>query len=83
MRQVQKASGKKTTGTSESNAQTSDELSLVECYQTMGLTLKEAQVAAGVETTVVEMQESRRKLYDAAKGLGLTDAQADAFSTRP
>jgi ABC-type proline/glycine betaine transport system permease subunit len=49
----------------------------------MGLTLKEAQVAAGVETTVVEMQESRRKLYDAAKGLGLTDAQADAFSTRP
>jgi hypothetical protein len=83
VRQVQKASGKKTTRTSESNAQTSDELSLVECYQTMGLTLKEAQVAAGVETTVVELKESRKKLHDAGKSLGLTDAEADAFSTPP
>lgn len=53
---------------------------LVESYKRMGLSEKEARIAAGVESSVENISESRRALRESAKLLGLTDSEADAFS---
>jgi len=53
---------------------------LVESYIALGLSTAEAKIAAGVETAVTNVSESRQKLANAAKTLGLSDAQAAAFA---
>jgi hypothetical protein len=53
---------------------------LVESYKLLGLSQKEAAIAAGVEHAVADIQESRQKLADAARLLGLSDREADLFS---
>jgi hypothetical protein len=54
--------------------------SLYESYISLGLSEKEAKIAAGVETAVTSVTEARQQLSDAGKLLGLSDAQAAHFS---
>jgi hypothetical protein len=81
VRQVRKASGRnqggRTTETQEGDAQ---RRRLFEGYRAFGLSEKEANLAAGIENAVEEIKESEQKLFDAAKNLGLSDAEAKAFS---
>jgi hypothetical protein len=53
---------------------------LAESYKLMGLSEKEANLAAGVEVSVSNISEARQKLANAAKLLGMTDAEASVFS---
>lgn len=53
---------------------------LVESYKRMGLSEKEARIAAGVESAVEDISESRRSLREAFKFLGMSDTEADAAS---
>jgi hypothetical protein len=55
-------------------------LELVDSYKSLGLSEKEAKIAAGVESAVENISESRQKLANAAKLLGLSDAESDVFS---
>jgi hypothetical protein len=57
-----------------------DNARLVESYVFLGLTEKEAKIAAGVEVAVTNVSEARQRLANASKLLGLTDAQAAAFA---
>ncbi len=61
----------------ESNAQ---KQSLVESYQTMGLSEHEAKLAAGVENAVKDVNESEQRLFESAKAMGMSDAEAKAFA---
>jgi hypothetical protein len=54
--------------------------SLVEGYRAMGLSEKEAKLAAGMEDAVEDMKESQERLYNSAKSMGMSDAEAKAFS---
>lgn len=61
----------------EGNAQ---KQSLVENYQTMGLSEREARLAAGVETAIKNVSESEQRLFESAKAMGMSDAEAKAFA---
>ena len=52
---------------------------LVDCYRQFGLSKKEAELAAGVEDSVKNLNESEEKLFDAAKGMGLSELEAEWF----
>jgi hypothetical protein len=60
--------------------QGADSARLCESYRALGLSEKESRIAAGVETAVGNVSEARQKLADAAKLLGLSDAQGAHFS---
>jgi hypothetical protein len=81
IRQVRKAAARTGAGRSaevqESDARTR---SLVEGYQAFGLSEKEAKLAAGVEVAVEGVKESQEQLFHAAKSMGMSDAEAKAFS---
>ena len=53
---------------------------LVESYKLMGLSEKQAQIAAGIETDVKNVTESRQSLANAARALGMSEAEAKIFS---
>ncbi len=53
---------------------------LAESYRGYGLSEKESELAAGVESDVKNVTESRQSLANAAKRLGMTDAEAAIFS---
>ena len=53
---------------------------MVETYRLLGLSEKEAAIAANIQHTVGTIQESRQRLADAAKLLGMSEAEADLFS---
>jgi DNA-directed RNA polymerase specialized sigma24 family protein len=55
-------------------------LELVESYRSLGLSEKEAKIAARVESAVENISESRQKLANAAKLLGLSDAECAEFA---
>jgi hypothetical protein len=57
-----------------------DSTRLYESYVSLGLTEKEARIAAGLEVAVTNVSESRQKLANAAKLLGLNEKEAAAFS---
>jgi hypothetical protein len=57
-----------------------DQASLVESYKLMGLSEKQAELAAGIETDVKNVTESRQSLAKAAKRLGMTEREAEIFS---
>jgi hypothetical protein len=50
---------------------------LVESYRRLGLSEKEAVIAASVESAVEDITKSRRQLRDAAKLLGMSDTEAE------
>jgi hypothetical protein len=58
----------------------SDQARMVESFKLMGLSEKEAGIAAGVEVAVKDISESRQSLANAAKALGMSDAEAKLFS---
>lgn len=53
---------------------------LFESYKLIGLSEKEAGIAAGIDVAVSNISEARQKLANAAKLLGMTDAEASVFS---
>jgi hypothetical protein len=53
---------------------------LVESYRLIGLSEKEANLAAGVEVAVKDISESRQRLANAAKKMGMSDSEAAIFS---
>jgi hypothetical protein len=53
---------------------------LVESYKLLGLSEKEAGIAANLEIAVKGITESRQTLANAAKALGMSDAEAKIFS---
>ena len=55
-------------------------VALVESYKLLGLNEREAGIAAGVEVAVKNIDESRSRLADAAKRLGLSEKEAAIFS---
>lgn len=58
----------------------SEAVDLVESYRRLGLSAKEAAIASGVEAEVENISESRIRLRDAFKLLGMSEEQADAAS---
>jgi len=54
---------------------TSDSTQLVESYRGLGLSDREAKLAAGVETAIEGTAESRQRLTKAAKTLGMTESE--------
>ena len=78
---VRKASPRgQVTEMQEANAQ---KLALVEGYQKLGLSKSEARVAAGVEDAITNVTEAEQALFDAAKGMGMSEAEAKAFARGP
>jgi len=53
---------------------------LVEGYRRIGLNEREARIAANVEEAVKGVQQNQAKLANAAKLLGMSDAEALVFS---
>ena len=53
---------------------------LADAYRGLGLSTREAEIAAGVEAAVEQITESRQELISAAKLLGLSDKEAEVFS---
>jgi hypothetical protein len=53
---------------------------LADAYLAMGLSPREAAIAAGVESAVQSISESRKQLIEAGKLLGLNEREAEAFS---
>ena len=53
---------------------------LAESYRALGLSEKESAIAAGLEVTVKDVTEAHRRLANAAKLLGMSDAEAAVFS---
>jgi hypothetical protein len=81
IRQVRKATARNSrTGSTQLSESDERKRSLVEGYKAMGLSEKEAMLAAGLEGAVEGIQESEQKLYDSAKAMGMSDAEAKAFS---
>lgn len=62
---------------SKGNANTVD---IVESYIGLGLSRQEAVKAARVESAVIKLTESQRQLIEAAKGAGLSEAEATLFA---
>jgi len=78
---VRKANGRnRDERTTEMRESDERKRSLVDGYRAFGLSEKEARLAAGVEDAVSEMKESQQQLYSAAKAMGMSDAEAKAFS---
>jgi hypothetical protein len=67
-------------GTAEVSESDEQKNRLVECYKAMGLSEREAQLAAGVEDAVAAIQESEKGLYSAAKSMGMSDSEAKIFT---
>jgi hypothetical protein len=82
IRQVRKANARSQDGRStETQESDAGKRSLFDGYRAaFGLSEKEARLAAGIENAVDEINESQQKLYDAAKAMGLSDAEAKAVS---
>lgn len=55
-------------------------IGLADAYRGLGLSPREAEIAAGVEAAVEQITESRQELISAAKLLGLSDKEAEVFS---
>ncbi|MGD1214307.1 MAG: hypothetical protein ABR861_04895 [Terriglobales bacterium] len=53
---------------------------LVESYKAIGLSEKEAKIAARVESAVKDVTESQSKLANAARLLGLSEKEAAVFA---
>ena len=83
VREARKAIRKQINASGAASSGAAPRVDLVDCYKAMGLSEKEARLAAGVESAVENITEARRELRNAAKSLGLNDAEADAFSRGP
>jgi len=78
IRELTEALGRRSKGSHQESKTVSE---VVESYKRLGLTTKEARIAAGVESAVTEVSEAQRKLRDVAKAVGMSDAEAEAFAT--
>jgi hypothetical protein len=61
-------------------SQDSQALELVEGYKALGLSEKEAKIAARVESAVKDVNESQARLANAVRLLGLSEKEAAVFS---